>query len=120
MIDKSYQKLPACRSAMRLTHAVYVLTQHFPDDEKSGLTATLKRAAASIPTQLAESHCQSDTAACARELTEAQTTLRKCAAYLDVAWQLRMTARWRFHTPRRWALKVSRNLDKMLKNIYQE
>ena len=114
IIDTTYRKQPVCRAAMRLVRSVYALTKHFPDDEKSGLTATLKRSAASLPTKLAESHVQADAAASAKALVTAQTVLRECSAYLDVAERLRLTQRWRFRASRRWTFKVARRLSRML------
>ena len=114
MLDPSYRKLPACRAAMRLVRAIYALTNHFPADEKSGLTATLKRAATSLPTKFAESHTQTDPVAYRKALTTAEATLRDLAAYLDVAEKLRMTSRRRFRAPRRRAHKVATNLAAML------
>ena len=99
---------------MKLVQAVYALTRHFPVEEKPGLTATIKKVAASIPTKVAESCTPSDPAQSASALAAAQTTLRECAAYLDVAERLRMTARWRFRVARRRAQKVANKLSAMV------
>lgn len=101
---------------MRLVRSVYALTKHFPDDEKAGLTATLKRSAASLPTKLAESHVQPDAASSAKSLVAAQAVLRECASYLDVAERLRLTHRWRFRAPRRWTYKVAYKLSRMVED----
>ena len=114
LLDRSYLKLPAYRSAMRFAQAVYELTKHFPEDERSGLAMTLKRAAVTIPTKVAESRFQLERQESAGALLAAKETLRECAAYLDVAACLRMTARWRFRTPRRRARNTARCLELML------
>ena len=114
MLDPSYRKLPVCRAAMRLARAIYDLTNHFPAEEKSGLTATLKRAATSIPTKFAESHTQTDPVESRKALASAEAILRDLAAYLDVAEKLRMTSRRRFRASRRHAHKVATNLTAML------
>ena len=113
MIDRTYKKLPASRAAMRLVEAIYDVTRHFPDDEKSGLTMTLRRNVASIPTKLAACHAQTNSDDAVTTVCSIQETLCDCAAYLDVAQRLRMTARWRFRGPRRKAMKLSKRLDRM-------
>ena len=102
---------------MRLASAVYALTRHFPDDEKSGLSATLKRSAAALPTRLAESHQAADPDGSARAIDGAQTALRELGAYLDVAQRLRMTSRWRFRAARRQADKLADRLGAMVDRL---
>jgi four helix bundle protein len=50
----SYRDLVAWQKAMDLVYEVYKLTKKFPDDEKYGLISQLRRAAVSIPSNLAE------------------------------------------------------------------
>jgi four helix bundle protein len=103
LVDRAYRKVPVGRAATRLAQTVYELVSHFPSDEKSGLTATLKKSAASIPPKIATSFMKTDPAEAAQSLEATITTLRELAAYLDVAEQLGMTARRRFRRARRRA-----------------
>ena len=114
MLDRSYRKLPAGRVVMRLIEAIYRLTEDFPDDERPVLTATIKKTAALLPSQLATGHAQSDPVESADTLTTALVTLRELTTYLDVAEHLRMASRRRFRTCRRFARKLARHLLKML------
>ena len=98
---------------MRLIRAVYHLTQHFPDEEKPGLCATLQRTVASIPTKVAEIHRHRGSDQSAAALSAAHATLRECSAYLDVAERLRMTSRWRFIRPQRRIRKVADRLAQL-------
>ena len=50
----SYRDLTAWQLAMDLVEQVYRLTERFPDQERFGLTAQMRRAAVSIPSNLAE------------------------------------------------------------------
>ena|SRR3989338_935438 len=49
-----YKKLQVWGKAMDLVIAVYDVTKRFPSDEKFGLTSQIRRAAVSIPSNIAE------------------------------------------------------------------
>ena len=51
---RNFKTLKVWEKAHRLTLDVYRITKVFPDNEKYGLTSQLCRAAASIPTNIAE------------------------------------------------------------------
>lgn len=51
---QSYKDLIAWQRAVELALAIYRVTQPFPRDEIYGLTAQLRRAAVSIPSNIAE------------------------------------------------------------------
>ena len=53
-MGKSYQDLVAWQMAMDLVAAVYKLTLSFPKEELYGLTSQLRRAAVSVPSNIAE------------------------------------------------------------------
>jgi four helix bundle protein len=50
----SFQQLDAWREAHRLVIMVYRVTEHFPSHERFGLVAQMRRAAVSIPANVAE------------------------------------------------------------------
>ena len=51
---KSFQDLKVWKKGHKLTLDIYKETRVFPQDEKFGLTAQLRRSSASIPTNIAE------------------------------------------------------------------
>lgn len=53
-MGKPYEKLEAWKSAMQLVKAVYELTADFPAGERYGLSQQMRRAAVSIPSNIAE------------------------------------------------------------------
>ncbi len=50
----SYRDLIVWQKAMTLAKLIYGLTQRFPSEEKFGLTSQMRRAAVSIPSNIAE------------------------------------------------------------------
>jgi four helix bundle protein len=51
-----YRDLDAWQLAMHIVISIYRLTRAFPPEEKFGLVAQLRRAAVSIPSNIAEGH----------------------------------------------------------------
>ncbi len=51
---RNYQKLDAWKTAMQLVKNIYLLTKHYPKEELYSLTSQTKRAAVSIPVNIAE------------------------------------------------------------------
>jgi four helix bundle protein len=51
---RSYQELVGWQKSMALVADIYRHTQHFPKDEAYGLTSQIRRAAVSIPSNIAE------------------------------------------------------------------
>lgn len=51
---RNYQKLDVWKASMRLVKSVYVSVSEFPKEEVYGLTSQVKRAAVSIPANIAE------------------------------------------------------------------
>ncbi len=52
----NYQDLLVWQKAMDFVEVAYELTHHFPKEELFGLSSQLKRAAVSIPSNIAEGH----------------------------------------------------------------
>lgn len=57
---KDFRSLAVWEKSHRLTLAVYQATQKFPKEEQYGLTSQIRRAAASVPANIAEG-CGKDT-----------------------------------------------------------
>lgn len=58
---QSYRDLIAWQKAMYLVSAVYQCTQTFPTTERYGLVSQLRRAAISVPSNIAEGHARIST-----------------------------------------------------------
>ena len=53
-MTRPHYKLEAWKSAMALVSSIYQITRSFPKEELYGLTSQMRRAAVSIPSNLAE------------------------------------------------------------------
>ena len=51
---KDFHRLKVWEKAHRLVLSMYEITRHFPADERFGLTLQIRRAATSVPTNMAE------------------------------------------------------------------
>ena len=51
---RSYKDLDAWKNAMQLVKEIYLLTKKFPKEELYALTSQTKRAAVSVPSNIAE------------------------------------------------------------------
>ncbi len=70
---------------MALAEQVYVLTRLFPADERFGLTSQSRRAAASIPANIAEGHGRATRAAYANFLRIGHGSLKELETHLILA-----------------------------------
>jgi four helix bundle protein len=70
------------QKARQFVLAVYRLTESFPDREKFGLSHQLRRAAVSIPANIAEGFGKRSRAEKARFLNIAEGSLEECRYYL--------------------------------------
>jgi four helix bundle protein len=60
---KTYRDLDVWQAGMMLVEKSYAVTRAFPGDERFGLTTQLRRAAVSIPSNIAEGACRRTTGA---------------------------------------------------------
>ena len=88
MAVKSYQELETWRVAMKLVAEVYRVSKSFPKEEAYGLTNQLRRAAVSIPSNIAEGQGRSSTADFLRHLSIARGSLYEVETQVLIAAQL--------------------------------
>jgi|KBSSwiStaDraftv2_1062776.scaffolds.fasta_scaffold751091_1 four helix bundle protein len=91
---KSYRDLEVWQRSMRLAKRIYQVTQKFPRDERFGLTNQLRRAAVSVPSNLAEGHARFGSGEFSRFISitmgsvaelETQILLSRELGYVDAA-----------------------------------
>ena len=57
----SYRDLKVWQSAMDMVQGVYLITEQFPNSETYGLSSQMRRAAISVPSNIAEGHARDST-----------------------------------------------------------
>jgi four helix bundle protein len=79
---RTFRDLVVWQKAHEFVLAVYRLTESFPDREKFGLSHQMRRAAVSIPANIAEGFGKRSQAEKARFLNIAEGSLEECRYYL--------------------------------------
>jgi four helix bundle protein len=85
---KSYRDLTAWQMAMDLVVSVYEMTREFPENERYGLTNQLRRAAVSIPSNVAEGQGRSTSRDFLHFLSVAYGSLQEVETQLILAQRL--------------------------------
>ena len=85
---KSYRDLDVWRLGMDLAEAVYQCTSSFPKHELFGLTAQMRRAAVSIPSNIAEGRARSSTKELLHFLAIARGSLAELETQFELALRL--------------------------------
>ncbi len=76
-IPENHSELSAWRRAYRFCVDLYRITGNFPHEERCGLTSEIRRAAASLPSRIAEGHGREATGEYVRALDIARGDLRE-------------------------------------------
>lgn len=92
MSIKHYRDLIVWQKAMDLAEEIYRLTKFFPKDELYGLTSQIRRAAVSIPSNIAEGHSRQSTAEFRNFISIAQGSLAELETQLLLALRFRYLA----------------------------
>jgi len=85
---QSFRDLVVWQKAHQFVLSVYRLTESFPDREKFGLSHQMRRAAVSVPANIAEGFGKRSQAEKARFLNIAEGSLEECRYYLILAHDL--------------------------------
>ena len=81
----SYRDLRVWQEAMTLAEVCYLVTRKLPRTELFGLTSQIRRAAASIPANIAEGHGRENTQPFIQHLRIAQGSLKELETHLALS-----------------------------------
>lgn len=82
--EKGFRRLIAWQKGHELALAVYQVTKAFPSDERFGLVSQRRRAAVSVPANIAEGCTRRHTAEFRQALNVAKGSLAELEYYLDL------------------------------------
>jgi four helix bundle protein len=85
---KHYKDLKVWQKGMHLSKSVYQLTSAFPREERFGLTAQLRRAAVSVPSNIAEGQARHGTREFLQFLSHASGSLAELETQLLLSTEL--------------------------------
>ena len=88
---KGFRRLVAWQKGHGLALAVYKATQSFPSGERFGLVSQMRRAAVSVPANLAEGYTRQHTAEFRQALNVARGSLAELEYYLELSRDLGYT-----------------------------
>ncbi|MFB3923950.1 MAG: four helix bundle protein [Terriglobia bacterium] len=89
---ESYRDLRVWQQSMSLAEASYHLTQHFPKEELYGMVSQIRRAAVSIPANIAEGNGRENRGEYIQFLRIAQGSLKELETHLLLAERVGLTS----------------------------
>jgi four helix bundle protein len=110
---RSYKDLDVWQVAMELTEDCYHLTAAFPREEAFGLTAQIRRAAVSVPANIAEGYGRELTGSFIQFLRIAQGSVKELETHFHIGVRVNLA------TPEATAPLIEKcdRLSRMLRNL---
>jgi len=114
---RNYQELIVWQKAMDLVELIYSSSKIFPRDEIYGLTSQLRRAAVSIPSNIAEGQGRRTTADFLRYLSISYGSLREVETQTLIAARLQYLTKGRSQEILKMAGEVGRLLNGLMSSL---
>ncbi len=113
-MGKPHEQLDAWKFSMELTKAVYQMTATFPAEERDGLSQQMRRAAVSIPSNIAEGAGRNG----AKEFLNFIGISRGSLAELET--QLQLAVMLGFAAPNHPAFEMANSAGKLLTGLHKK
>ena len=117
MAIESYKDLDVWQVAMTLAQESYLLTARFPKDEMYGMAAQIRRAAVSIPANIAEGYGRDQTGSFVQFLRIAQGSARELETHLILAERIRLADQQAVAPRQELCERVSKMLRSLIRSL---
>ena len=114
---QNYKELDVWQKAVRLATELYGLTAHFPDTERYGLIAQIRRAATSVPANIAEGRGRGSTGEYVQFLLIARGSLMELETHLIIAQNLGYLSRALFEPAQRRIEDIAKMLNRLVGSL---
>jgi four helix bundle protein len=114
-----FVNLQVWQRSIALVREVYLVSGRFPPDERFGLTSQIRRAAVSVPSNIAEGHARHTTREFARFVSNAQGSLAEVATQLHIAAELQYCNRTELAPLLDEADELSKMLNKLRRTLHE-
>jgi four helix bundle protein len=116
-MDKPHKKLDVWKASMETAQMVYKVTNTFPAEEKFGLVSQMRRAAVSIPCNIAEGAARQGMKEFKNFLSMAQGSLSELDTQLELALLLEYIERGKAEELSGLLLRVDKMLTGLIRSI---
>ncbi|HYW73526.1 MAG TPA: four helix bundle protein [Pyrinomonadaceae bacterium] len=110
-MEKPHKKLIAWQKTMDLVEQVYELSRKLPREEVYGLTSQLRRAAVSVPSNIAEGAAGRSAVQFRNYLSIAIGSLKELATQVEIVWRIG-------YLERKAVTKIEASIDECLAVTY--
>ena len=118
--ERSFQGLLVWRQAMDLARDCYILTKQFPRSELYGLTSQIRRAATSVPANIAEGSGRSTIRDYVNFLRIVQGSLRELEAYLLLAPEIELVQQEMITPLLKQVSSIARLLNRLIQALERQ
>lgn len=116
-MEKPHKKLDVWQASMAAAKLIYEITSHFPEEEKFGLVSQIRRAAISIPCNIAEGAARQGKKEFKYFLSMAQGSLSELDTQLEIALSLQFISEEKYDKISALLLRIDKMLSALIRSL---
>lgn len=113
----NYEKLRIWQESMNLVESIYGITKGFPKEEQFGITSQLRRAAVSVPTNIAEGQGKTSKTDFRRFLSISKGSIQEIDTLLQLAARMNFVGEAKCIELRQKVLSLLRQISSLIHKI---